>query len=103
MGKVYQIPPSKSSVLIFFRYVKKVKEQGPDVRMCPMYNSMIVFTAEQEALLQEYLQISSKMRYGLIALDCRRLAFETAMRNKIVMPDTWKDNKRAGKEWIMRF
>ncbi len=70
------------------RYVKKMKEQGQDVRMCPKYNSRQIFTEEQEEILAEYLQVSSKMRYGVTPLDCRRLAFQMATRNNIPVPIT---------------
>lgn len=43
------------------------------------------------------------MFYGLTPKDCRKLAFEMAIKNDIPVPDSWKVNKTAGDEWYKYF
>lgn len=41
--------------------------------------------------------------YGLTNKNCRKLAYETAIINKIRIPESWRLNKIAGIEWLRSF
>ncbi|KAF2905483.1 hypothetical protein ILUMI_00695 [Ignelater luminosus] len=73
------------------RYVTK-KRRNPDIPlagMAPNYAARRTFSAEQEDELGEYLTKCSKMAYGISTKECRKLAFEMAIRNNIKVPDSW--------------
>lgn len=66
------------------RYVNKQKKAndegvGEEVRMTPKYKSHLIFTAEQETSLADYLVTCSKMCYGQSTHDTRELAYEMAV------------------------
>ncbi|XP_072395126.1 uncharacterized protein [Diabrotica undecimpunctata] len=91
-----------------FRYVKKKKaanDEGSNVkiRFTPTYNSRLIFTAEQEKLLSEYLLIYPKMCYGKSTRDTRELAYEMAMINNINVPQSWHAKSAAGLDWLRGF
>lgn len=78
----------KLSHITLSRYVKKQKEKPNEViRMTPSYSVRKIFTTEQEDLLADYLLTCSKMFYGLSMLDVRKLAFEMANKNNVLVPD----------------
>lgn len=85
-------------------YVKKTKERGEEnVRYAPNYSVRMVFTAEQEEKLKNFLIMCSKMYYGLPVEDCRRVAYEMAVMNKIPCPPSWGKKKVAGIDWFYNF
>ena len=83
--------PANTPILWFLsRYVKKIKtdEPGTEINMTPRYDNRKIFTNEQESQLGEYLLACSKMNFPLSTIDCRRLAYETAIKNNLKIPDT---------------
>lgn len=62
-----------------------------------------VFTSHQENQLAEYLKMSSKMHYGLTTTQARKLAYQYAVTLCRNVPDVWKKNETAGKEWLHGF
>ncbi|KAK9716929.1 hypothetical protein QE152_g24451 [Popillia japonica] len=40
---------------------------------------------------------------GLPMIECRRLAYEMAMRNNISVPENWKTKQMAGEKWMRLF
>ncbi|KAF2905345.1 hypothetical protein ILUMI_00828 [Ignelater luminosus] len=87
------------------RYVTK-KRRNPDIPlagMAPNYAVRRIFSAEQEDELGEYITKCSKMAYGISTKECRKLAFEMAIRNNIKVPDSWHVCKSAGVEWMRHF
>lgn len=84
-----------------FRYARK-KKQNPleQIRLTPKYNSRQIFDKDQEKELVQYILTMSKMGYGLTVTECRKLAYEMAIRNKIKIPENWSKNKEAGLEWF---
>lgn len=76
---------------------------NPSASMRPKYNSRQVFSAELEIELIKYLEQYSKMNYSLGYLECRKLAFEIAMKKNIQVPDNWTQNKMAGIDWLKYF
>lgn len=43
------------------------------------------------------------MNFPLSTIDCRRLAYETAIKNNLKIPDTWVISKLAGIDWFEGF
>lgn len=43
------------------------------------------------------------MFYGLPLVDCRKLPYETAVINKINIPEKWHKEKMAGETWMRKF
>ncbi|KAF2900936.1 hypothetical protein ILUMI_05249 [Ignelater luminosus] len=87
------------------KYVTK-KRRNPDIPlagMAPNYAVRGIFSAEQEDELGEYITKCSKMAYGISTKECRKLAFEMAIRNNIKVPDSWHVCKSAGVEWMRHF
>lgn len=84
------------------RYVKKI-HQDENVRLCPNYKVKQIFTVEQENALSEYIINCSKMFYGLSRDDTRRLSYEAAVYNNIVVPANWHASKSASLAWIKGF
>ncbi|XP_052741963.1 uncharacterized protein LOC112051831 isoform X2 [Bicyclus anynana] len=87
------------------RYAAKVKAStSPEnVRLVPHYDTNRVFTDEQEQALKEYYQNCALMFYGLTTKDCRTVAYEMAVLNKIKIPQSWDVNKMAGIDWLKSF
>ena len=83
------------------RYVKKQEQHpGQEIRMRPNYECRMVFDAEQEKALADYLVASSKMFYGITTKECRRLAYEMCVVNSIACPTKWADEMAAGIDWF---
>jgi len=86
------------------RYVIKTKARSEEnVRYAPNYSVRMVFTAEQEEKLKYFLITCSKMYYGLPVEDCRRVAYEIAVMNKIPCPPSWEKKKVTGIDWFYNF
>lgn len=80
------------------RYVKKAQlHPGTEIRTQPHYEVRQIFSREQEADLGEYLQICSKMAYGLSTVALRKLAYDMAKENNIQMPQSWEEKKLLAK------
>lgn len=87
-----------------FRYAKKQKENPLEqIRLTPKYNSRQIFDNDQEKELVKYILTMSKMGYGLTVIECRKLAYEMAVRNQIPIPENWTKNKLSGLEWFRGF
>lgn len=80
------------------RYYLKTKNarEGLNVRLVPNYNVNQIFNSEQEEALKKYLKNCAYLFYGLTNRDYRMLAYETAIINKIRIPESWKKNGRLG-------
>lgn len=87
------------------RYYLKIKHasEGEITRFVPNYSVNQIFSSEQEDTLIKYLKECAYIFYGLTNLDCRRLAYETAIMNKLDVPGSWKRDKIAGIEWLRSF
>ena len=86
------------------RYVKKQEQHpGQEIRMRPTYECRMVFDAEQEKALADYLVASSNMFYGITTKECRRLAYEMCVVSSIACPTKWADEMAAGIDWYNGF
>ena len=81
------------------RYVATAQENGLDnmMRYAPKYASRQVFDKTEEEELSNYLLTASKHHHDLTTFDCRRLAYEYAIRNGIQYPHSWDVNRIAGR------
>lgn len=85
-------------------YVKKAKDVGiENVSFSPHFVTCQVLSNELEASLACYLKTCSNMYHGLTPKATRRLAYEFAEKNHVKVPDSWKANKLAGKDWFTGF
>ncbi|XP_063857280.1 uncharacterized protein LOC135098820 [Scylla paramamosain] len=62
-----------------------------------------VFTCEQEEELVSYLKTAAAIYFGLSPREVKELAFKCANEAKIEMPDNWRNDKYAGKDWFSGF
>ena len=62
-----------------------------------------IFTDGEERDLAEYLVSASNVYFGLCPKEIRKLAFEYASANSKVVPDSWKEKKEAGADWLNGF
>lgn len=95
----------KISFQTLARYVKKARETEniEEMHMCPNYSVNKIFTEAEEKSLEEYIINCSQMFYGLPVNDCRKLAYEMAVRNNKKIPDKWHEGKMAGLKWMRGF
>ncbi|KAF2882119.1 hypothetical protein ILUMI_24041 [Ignelater luminosus] len=82
--------------------VKQVVEKGKSVRGVTGLSfqtlARYVFTNVQEKELEHFILESSKMCFGL-----RKVAYETAVKSNLRMPDAWVSKQIAGREWTFGF
>lgn len=71
--------------------------------MAPNYACCQILPKDLELQLVKYLLHSSKMCYSIGLNECRKFAYEIAIKNKLVIPDSWMVNKIAGVEWVRSF
>lgn len=62
-----------------------------------------VFTKDQEKSLCDYLLMLAQMFHGLGPKEVRRLAYDCAIKFSIAVPDSWQEQKMAGKDWMTAF
>ena len=83
-----------------YRYVRK--KQAGDERVG--YRSATqVFSKDEEATLSEYLLKTAKCFFGLTPNEVRALAYEYATAKGISVLQSWRKNKKAGKDWFTSF
>lgn len=95
----------KVSKTTLTRHLAKYKKQGNEgeFKYNVKYNTMQIFTTEEELCLEQYLITAAHLHYGLTKKDVRYLAYQYAFLNKKKMPDSWNNNKIAGKGWLRYF
>jgi hypothetical protein len=84
------------------RYIKKF-QNGELQSHFGYWGNRRVFTEEEEIVLSEYLQTSSKMYFGLTPNEVQKLAFEYADKNDKHIPLNWRENNCAGLDWFQGF
>ncbi|KAG5876036.1 hypothetical protein JTB14_002977 [Gonioctena quinquepunctata] len=55
-----------------------------------------VFTPGEEKVLQDYILQCSKVYFGLVPIEVRKLAYELAIKYKNKFPEKWNENQLAG-------
>ena len=61
----------------------------------------MVFTPEQEAALTSHLKALDERFFGISAIQCRELAYQYALQNKLEMPQSWRTKGSAGKHELI--
>ena len=98
----------------FRRYVSKCKRAGVDIdfsnidkagapRLTPNYDVNKVFSKSEKEKLTEYLKQMANLHYGLSPKQVRFFAYELAVAFNKNIPNSWKNNKSAGKNWFYKF
>lgn len=67
------------------------------------FNSRQIFSDEEEKMLCHYLIEASEIHSGLTNIQARKLAYEFSLKLGKIIPQSWINNKTAGKEWILSF
>lgn len=63
-----------------------------------------VFNEEQEVQLSEYLLKCSRIYFGLLPSEVRKLAYDCAIKFRIDnIPQSWHNNRSAGPDWLTNF
>ena len=83
------------------RYINKLKSN----KLFSMgYSShKIVFIEKMGSDFATHIIDLSERFHGLTSEKVKELAYEFAMVNKINIPDSWKTNKKKGKDWLLSF
>ena len=86
------------------RYVNKCKSQPqPVTGYDAVLLSNFVIPPAMESDLAQHIQTLSDMFYGLTIEKCKQVAYEFATRNKLKVPSSWDEKKKAGKSWWLGF
>lgn len=80
------------------RKIKCINSPDVEFTLQPNYSHEKVFTDHQEHAISDYLKMCCKMFYGLTSKDCRKLAYETALVNKVKCLQTWLEREMAGED-----
>ncbi len=80
--------------------MKKKEDVVPADRMFAQYATCQIFTKEQENSFVEYISFRAKICYGMTSMETRKAVYQLAECNNVNVPQTWKDNNRAGEEWL---
>lgn len=78
-------------------------EDLAEKRLLPKYENHLVFTIEQEEIYKEYIKECALKFYGLTPRDCRKVAYQMAKVNNLTIPESWKRDEMARKEWFRSF
>ena len=53
--------------------------------------------------LADHITYLAQMCFGLLLEKCKKLAFEFAFKNNVIVPESWNKNKKAAKLWWSGF
>ncbi|XP_072398037.1 uncharacterized protein [Diabrotica undecimpunctata] len=62
-----------------------------------------VFSTEQENELLTYIIKAAQWNYGVTVEEMRKLAYQYAKLNNVNYPESWDNNKTAGRQWYRCF
>ncbi|KAK4303085.1 hypothetical protein Pmani_024869 [Petrolisthes manimaculis] len=83
-------------------YLSRDKTDGQGFKLAS-YSVRQVLSETMENDLAKYIEQCSKLFHGLTTTMTRRLAYEYGIANKVNVPDPWKRDKSAGKDWLTGF
>ncbi|KAB0804105.1 hypothetical protein PPYR_01075 [Photinus pyralis] len=85
-------------------YIQDSDEGSGDVRdNGRKYATRQIFTIVEEKMLCKYVMKCSDIQYGLTYIQVRKLAFQYAVKLEKTMPESWKNVKQAGVDWMYSF
>ena len=70
----------------------KLEEINKEYAFSSKYTNRQIFTTQQEELLVAYLIKSSKIQYGLIYKQARKLSYDYNLSLGIKIDKSWSDN-----------
>jgi len=88
------------------RYIKKFKLHRETGSCLPAFGYRPhnkIFNDFQEKQFADYVHISADMYFGLNSKNIRKLAYEFSVKLDLTIPNSWKQNKEAGPDWIKDF
>ena len=86
------------------RYVNKCKLQPqPVTDYDAVVLSNFAIPPAMESDLAQHIKTLNYMFYGLAIEKCKQVAYEFATRNKLKVPSSWVEKKKAGKSWWLGF
>ncbi|GFN79162.1 tigger transposable element-derived protein 6-like protein [Plakobranchus ocellatus] len=89
--------------VILWRAVRNVSAGKSLVSLSEASQSRRIFSLEEEAVLVEYLLKASRIGFSLDTSTLKSLAYDLAIRNIKRVPDSWRTQKSAGKDWLKGF
>lgn len=93
---------SKTTLIRHLSKYRKI-EDSAEFRYQANNKTKQVFSAQEENSLKDYLITAARLHYGLTKMEVRCLAYQFAIANEKKCPPTWKEHKKAGKEWLRYF
>nr|XP_042896222.1 uncharacterized protein LOC122269010 [Parasteatoda tepidariorum] len=92
------------------RYVLKSKDvnwdkdsNAKDIIFKPNYDVRKIFSTKEEQMLANYFIQASKLHHDLPPEEAKILAFQYATSLKKDIPESWKRNQCAGRDWLEGF
>jgi len=92
------------------RYVLKSKDinwdeasNAKDIKFKPNYDVRKIFSTKEEQMLANYFIQASKLHHSLPPEEAKILAFQYATSLKKNIPESWKKNQCAGRDWLEGF
>lgn len=85
------------------RYSEKYKKAGEETIFYPNFASKQIFSNQEERLLIWYLLNSCNMTYGLTTREIRDLVYVYGVKNKVKVPEKWKNKETASRYWLRYF
>ncbi len=83
-----------------YKYKTTEKQNRKKIRFSPNYEVNLVFSRKLETELEQYILMARKLHYGLTMEIIKRLSYDLAVKHKLKVPVSWKENKEAGKHWL---
>ena len=86
------------------RYIAKCKNQPqPSVGYAAVTLANYIIPTDMESDLARHIITLANMFHGVFLEKCKELAYEFGLRNKLKLPSSWVENKKAGKSWWLGF
>ena len=91
--------------MTLYRYLKKVESHGQEciVGYDAVSQSHYILPPKMEKDLAAHIQLLADNYHGLTLIKCKELAYEFAIRNNIKVPNSWQNDKKAGRGWWLGF
>ena len=85
-------------------YIAKCKTQPqPSVEYATVTLANYIIPTDMESDLARHIITLADMFHGVSLEKCKELAYEFGLRNKLKLPSSWVENKKAGKSWWLGF
>uniref|UniRef100_A0A8C4QPM5 HTH CENPB-type domain-containing protein n=1 Tax=Eptatretus burgeri TaxID=7764 RepID=A0A8C4QPM5_EPTBU len=82
---------------------KRARGEGSVNGYAAVSKAHLVLNEAMETDLAWRVKKVSEQRHGVGADECRRLAYEFAVRNGLTVPENWSRDEKAGRDWFISF